>query len=164
MGIKNDNWQAAVGIFTGMFAKEVLVGTLDNLYRDQISEDQIDDYNFSSDIKNAFFTLGNNLIDLSNQIIDPIGMKIDKIEDLKMESEKQEIELSTFKTMREKFDGKIGAFAFLLFILLYSPCMTALATSKKEVGKKWTILSAVWATILAYIIAVGFYQLGVIIS
>ena len=42
--------------------------------------------------------------------------------------------------------------------------MTALATSKKEVGKKWTILSAVWATILAYIIAVGFYQLGVIIS
>ena len=32
MGIREDNWQATVGIFTGIFAKEVVVGTLDALY------------------------------------------------------------------------------------------------------------------------------------
>ena len=29
MGIDEDNWPATVGIFTGFFAKEVVVGTLD---------------------------------------------------------------------------------------------------------------------------------------
>ena len=32
MGIANDNWPATVGIFTGVFAKEVVVGTLNALY------------------------------------------------------------------------------------------------------------------------------------
>src|SRR5262249_33356360 len=32
MGIQSDNWPATVGIFTGVFAKEVVVGTLDALY------------------------------------------------------------------------------------------------------------------------------------
>jgi len=161
MGIEDDNWQAVVGIFTGMFAKEVLVGTLDNLYRDQDFKEEGLGYNFSSDVKLAFNILGNNLVDLSNQIIDPIGLKIGKIDNLQLESQKQEVQMSIFQSMKEKFNGKIGAFAFLLFILLYAPCMTALATSKKEVGKKWTILSALWSTGLAYIIAVIFYQIAI---
>ncbi|GIS70378.1 MAG: hypothetical protein CM1200mP9_11990 [Gammaproteobacteria bacterium] len=32
MGISDDNWPATVGIFAGIFAKEVVVGTLDALY------------------------------------------------------------------------------------------------------------------------------------
>jgi len=32
MGIQEDNWPATVGIFTGILAKEVVVGTLDALY------------------------------------------------------------------------------------------------------------------------------------
>lgn len=32
MGIQSDNWPATVGLFTGIFAKEVMVGTMDALY------------------------------------------------------------------------------------------------------------------------------------
>ena len=32
MGLTDENWPATVGIFTGIFAKEVVVGTLDALY------------------------------------------------------------------------------------------------------------------------------------
>jgi Fe2+ transport system protein B len=32
MGISPENWPATVGIFTGIFAKEAVVGTLDALY------------------------------------------------------------------------------------------------------------------------------------
>ena len=32
MGISNENWPAAVGVFTGILAKEAVVGTLDSLY------------------------------------------------------------------------------------------------------------------------------------
>ena len=32
MGIQEENWPAAVGVFTGIFAKEAVVGTLNSLY------------------------------------------------------------------------------------------------------------------------------------
>ena len=37
MGIDADNWPATVGIFTGIFAKEVVVGTLDALYAPSVT-------------------------------------------------------------------------------------------------------------------------------
>ena len=38
MGIEKDNWPATVGIITGIFAKEAVVGTLNNLYSDPTDE------------------------------------------------------------------------------------------------------------------------------
>ena len=35
MGIREDNWAAIVGIFSGILAKEVVVGTLSTLYADE---------------------------------------------------------------------------------------------------------------------------------
>ena len=32
IGVHEDNWPATVGIITGIFAKEAVVGTLNNLY------------------------------------------------------------------------------------------------------------------------------------
>ena len=32
IGVRDDNWQATVGIVTGIFAKEAVVGTLNSLY------------------------------------------------------------------------------------------------------------------------------------
>lgn len=32
MGVQEQNWPAAVGVFTGIFAKEAVVGTLNSLY------------------------------------------------------------------------------------------------------------------------------------
>jgi Fe2+ transport system protein B len=37
----------------------------------------------------------------------------------------QEVSTETFGAMVSRFDGKIGAFAYLLFILLYFPCVAA---------------------------------------
>ena len=62
--------------------------------------------------------------------------------------------------MVSRFDGKIGAFAYLLFILLYFPCVAAFGAMTREVGKKWAIVGALWATGLAYFSATVFYQIG----
>ena len=39
MGITEDNWPATVGIFTGVLAKEAVVGTLDALYTSIADDD-----------------------------------------------------------------------------------------------------------------------------
>lgn len=55
----------------------------------------------------------------------------------------------------------VAAYAFLVFTLLYSPCMAALGTIKKETNShKWAIFSAVYTTSVAWIVAFLVYNIG----
>lgn len=60
--------------------------------------------------------------------------------------------------MFQQFDGGIGAFAYLLFVLLYFPCVSTLAAMHRELPRGWAFFSAGWATMVAYSAAVMFYQ------
>jgi ferrous iron transport protein B len=104
MGIEEENWPAAVGLLTGILAKEVVVGTLNSLYA-QSSDNQ------------------------------PV-----------------------YGEMVKRFNGQRGAFAYLLFVLLYFPCISATAAMLREVQRRWTIFAVCWTTGLAYGIAVAYYQ------
>ena len=56
------------------------------------------------------------------------------------------------------FDGKIGAFSYLLFVLLYMPCLAALSAVFKEFGIRWTLFTACWTTGQAFCLSTLFYQ------
>jgi ferrous iron transport protein B len=60
--------------------------------------------------------------------------------------------------MQAHFDGQVGAFAYLLFILLYAPCVAATAAIYKETSGGWALFVAGWTTFLAYLTATVFYQ------
>jgi ferrous iron transport protein B len=62
--------------------------------------------------------------------------------------------------MVNRFDGRVGAFAYLLFILLYFPCVAATAAVYRETNTAWTVFIAAWSTGLAYYVAVTFYQVA----
>ena len=66
----------------------------------------------------------------------------------------------TFSAMLARFDGQVGAFAYLLFILLYFPCAAATAAIYRETNLAWTVFIAGWTTGLAYLWATLFYQLA----
>lgn len=53
------------------------------------------------------------------------------------------------------------ALALMIFIMIYIPCMATLAMVKKELGSwKWPFLQAGYTLLLAFIMAVGIFQLG----
>ncbi|MBT7095183.1 MAG: ferrous iron transport protein B, partial [Bacteroidetes bacterium] len=55
--------------------------------------------------------------------------------------------------------------AFLLFVLIYVPCIAVLAVIRKESGGwKWAIFMAVYTTALAWIIAFGVFQIGSLLA
>ena len=56
------------------------------------------------------------------------------------------------------FDGRAGAFAYLLFVLLYMPCLSALGAILKEFGAKWVGFTMLWTTGQAYLLSSLFYQ------
>lgn len=52
-----------------------------------------------------------------------------------------------------------GAMSFMVFCLLYSPCIATIATLSKEIGKKWTFISIVMQLGIAYALAMITYLL-----
>lgn len=54
----------------------------------------------------------------------------------------------------------IAAYAMMLFILLYFPCISTLATIRQEIGKGWMWFSAIYNTMLAWLVSFAFYQIA----
>ncbi len=53
------------------------------------------------------------------------------------------------------------AFAMMLFVMLYAPCMTTIAVIARESGSwKWALFATLYSTTIAFIIAVAVYQAG----
>lgn len=165
MGISNENWPATVGIFTGILAKEAVVGTLNALYSQMGAENSDADnevgFDLSEALMDALLTIPNNLKDVADNVLDPLGLNIGDVSDLERASAEQEVDTRTFTAMRTSFDGKAGAFAYLLFILLYAPCVAATAAIYRETDLGWTLFVVFWTTGLAYMSATVFYQIAI---
>jgi ferrous iron transport protein B len=163
MGIKEENWPATVGIFTGVMAKEAVVGTLDALYGQMGAGNgtspEKPPFNLGEALANAGKTIPKNLAKLAENVLDPLGLNIGNVQDINAAASEQEVQTATFAAMQQSFDGKTGAFAYLLFILLYAPCVTATAAIFRETNFNWASFVVVWTTGIAYITAVVFYQL-----
>lgn len=59
------------------------------------------------------------------------------------------------------FATPLAAFAFLVFILLYVPCVAAISAIRKEMNSlKWTCASVGWQILTAYLVSFLVFQLG----
>lgn len=158
MGIDGDNWPATVGIFTGIFAKEVVVGTLDALYAPAASAAEQD---LLEVLGRAAASVPQNLSELGAAVADPLGLDIGAVEDAAAAATEQDVALDTIAAMQALFHGEVGAFSYLLFILLYMPCVATIGVIYKEVGAFWAVFSTGWSVVMAYSAAVVCYQVGV---
>ncbi|MCU0568570.1 MAG: Fe(2+) transporter permease subunit FeoB [Oculatellaceae cyanobacterium Prado106] len=166
MGIQQENWPATVGLMTGVFAKEVMVGTMDSLYTQlaqqeaSSSDEPAEAFDFWGGMGEAIASIPANLADLTNQVLDPIGLSIlSSTGDQQAAAEAQEIHYTTFGQMALRFGSTTAAIAFLLFVLLYFPCVSATAAVYRETNLGWTVFVGCWTTGLAYWVATFYYQL-----
>jgi ferrous iron transport protein B len=151
MGLSQDNWPATVGLLTGMLAKEVVVGSLNTLYAQSsevVQHTAAVTFNFWDAIKEALWSVPENFMDLGKALFNPVVAS----------APDGEISQSVYGVMYRKFDGKVGAYAYLLFILLYVPCVSTMAVIRQEASRKMMWFSIIWSTLVAYAAAVLFYQ------
>ena len=158
-GVTDENWPATVGVFTGIFAKEAVVGTLDSLYgkMDSAATGE-ENFNFWNAIGESFASIPANLSGIAGTFLDPLGISVGDIDDISVAAEEQEVSAGTFGSMINLFGTKVAAFAYLLFILLYFPCAAAIAAVYRETNMKWTLFTGFWTTFMAYSVSVLFYQ------
>jgi len=158
IGVQEDNWPATVGLFTGIFAKEAVVGTLDALYTAADKDDSTPDIMQSA--QEAVMSIVNNGADLLGGLADPLGLGVANIGDVSIAAQEQGVQSSTLTNMAALFGSQLAAFSYLVFILLYAPCVAVLGAITKEAGWRWMVLIFTWTTTVAYVSASNIYQLG----
>ena len=76
---------------------------------------------------------------------------------------------SVVSTLGVLFNGNItaaitplAASSLLVFSLLYSPCVAAIASVKRELGGKWAVAMAIGQCVIAWIMAFVVYHIGML--
>lgn len=177
MGIQEENWPAAVGVFTGIFAKEAVVGTLNSLYdtmaannaaqsaaddaaAEEVPAEEEGGFSLSATFSEAVGTIGENFAGLNGAFSDPLGISVGDLSDEAAAAEEQGVALGTIDTIKTLFGSSSAVFAYLLMVLLYVPCVAAVAAIYREVGTKWTIFACAWTLALGYSAATIFYRVA----
>ncbi len=158
LGVQEDNWPAVVGIFSGILAKEVVVGTLDSLYTRVAALEsgllEQPPFDLWQSLSEAAATVPRNLAELSDTLLDPLGISLVS----EQEAAAHDVNQAVFGAMQARFDGQVGAFAYLLFVLLYFPCVATIGAIRRETGTGWAVFVAAWTTGIAYLTATVYYQ------
>lgn len=173
MGITDENWPAAVGLLSGVVVKEIVMGTLNGVYTRMDAGDAADAanapspesqpaaYNLWRDLAAAVHTIPENFSAFAHGFFDPLGfggIEQAQTSNLQQAAAQQDLDASTLSRMGSLFSAS-AAIAYLIFILLYIPCVNTMAAIYRETGSRaWTLFSIVWGIGLAYGLAVLFYQ------
>jgi len=157
MGIDADNWPATVGLITGALAKEVVIGTLNTLYT-QLSHTETKTSNSFEPMNFSQFTgkvktIGRDAWDSLKNI--PIQSWENPF---LANAPEQKMSSSAMGKMLKSFHNSFSAFVFMLFVLLYVPCVSTIAVTAKESGLRWALLSTAWSLSIAYVLSVMLYQ------
>ena len=155
IGVHEDNWQATVGLFTGAMAKEVVVGTLNTLYTaENIKEEAFDPAAFSLTDE-----LGAAADETWQSLKDTFSLSVlaNPIEASKGDGE---MATGSMGVMSSKFGSAAAAYSYLIFVLLYIPCISVMGAIARESSRGWMGFSVLWGLNIAYSLSTLFYQVA----
>ncbi|WP_045855921.1 ferrous iron transport protein B [Teredinibacter purpureus] len=156
MGIGENNWPATVGLFTGLFAKEVVVGTLDTLYSPKNSDDRSSEPpELLQNFTRALTSIIDNAKGLTAALTDPLGIR-------SAQEATTTAQPHSYAAMQTLFPSSWGAFCYLVFILLYAPCVATIGVMQREAGHVWLGFSVVWSLLLSYWLASVLWHLSLL--
>ena len=171
IGVEKDNWPASVSIFTGLFAKESVIGTMNGLYGQIDAKDLPEkvtvagqenkkEYSLIGGLAEAFATIPENLSGVVAGFFDPL--EIDASFEGLANSESKAEQDAAVNSLRKHFPkGVHQMYSFLLFVLLYVPCIAATGVVFREVGKWYGTVFVCYLTLLGWSVATVYHAVMV---
>jgi ferrous iron transport protein B len=147
------NWETGGALVSGFMAKEIVVSTLSQVYLGDAEPEPIEPTTLAKDLT----FIGAGFVDAtinSGKILLSILPGIDLVDE---DAQTEDTILSL--ALRDNFNT-LSALALLVFVLLYVPCVATLGAIKHEFGTSWAVISAIYQTTVAWIVAFLVYQGG----
>lgn len=158
-------WQPVSALVTGLAAKEVVVSAMNQIYTRQNTENEPLP-SFRQDVDTAATGFGEaavltlqELLNIAPRTLNLMpGVHIAEIRLLRQETT-EEVNTKLETALQESFTLP-AALAFNVFILLYVPCMSAIAAMRHEFGTRWVLMQVFYTLFVAWVAAVSVYQVG----
>jgi ferrous iron transport protein B len=149
------DWQQSGALLTGLLAKEMVVSTMAQIYVGEAEDGETAvPPTFLDDIKQITLGFVTATIDAGKELIETLtpGLTIFAADD-----DGQNTALTT--ALQAAFTP-LTAFAFMVFVLLYIPCIATISAQAHEFGWRWALFSMTIMLTVPWMLAVLIYQGG----
>jgi ferrous iron transport protein B len=148
-------WEASGALLTGVVAKEMVVSTLAQVYHVPQDEDSVEKTTLLEDLKGLGVGLWEATVQTGKELLETLtpGITLFPSEEGNGHDTKLGQALKTAFT-------PLSAIAYLVFVLLYIPCVSTVGAQKHEFGWRWALLSVVITLVVPWVMSVTVYQVG----
>jgi len=153
------SWQASGALATGFVAKEVVVSTMAQIYATDVEAEATETTTFLQDLGEIVTSFASATGDTLKSLPLIIGINL-------FEDDAEEDSTALMDALYISFDDSSGGYpmlaglAFMVFVLIYTPCMVAIAAERQELGTKWMWVSIIGQLVLAWTMAFIVFQGG----
>ncbi len=147
------DWEASSSLITGLIAKEIVVGTMGEIYVAAEKEDTGISQTLDQDLKE----IGTSFV----KAVREAGANVFSTFGIASISAEEDQEQTGLRPLISSAFTPLSAYAFMAFVLLYMPCVVVAIAMKQEFGTwKWFGVAFVYQMILAWSVAFIIYQGG----
>lgn len=155
-------WQASGALISGFVAKEVVVSTIAQTYGVATDADAVVPTTVGQDLAEIGRSFGQALLDTLKAIPLIVGIDLRGGMEDPLVGELRWSIYDGFVTSSGGHPGLAGL-AFMVFVLVYTPCMVAIAAERQELGVKWMWTSVIGQLVLAWLLALLVFQGGLLL-
>ncbi len=157
------SWEATGALMSGFVAKEVVIGTMAQVYGVEDEEITEDLPSIVDSLKDLVGGFGTASFDAVKAVPGMVGIHLADADDEGNSS-------ALMSSIRVGFEesssghGGLAALAFMVFVLLYTPCMAAVGAIRHEIGTRWMWASVIGQSLIAWVMAVVAFQGGMLLG
>lgn len=158
-----DSWEASGALITGFVAKEVVVSTMAQVHNVEEVAEEAAPATFGAELVGIGTSFVDATVDTLKSIPLIIGINL-------FEAEEEGESPALMGAVQQSFEassgghGALAAAAFLVFVLLYTPCMVAAAAARHEFGIRWMWFSVIGQFAIAWLAACLVFQGGLLLG
>jgi ferrous iron transport protein B len=157
------SWESGGALVTGLVAKEVVISTLAQVYDVAEIEVESQPVPLWQDVVTVATSFAGATFDTLKSLPLIIGINL-------FDGDDPETNTNLKLAIRQGFErssgghGSLAALAFMVFVLLYTPCMASLAAERHELGTKWMWFSIVGQLAIAWLMSMLVFQVGLLLG
>ncbi len=163
------SWQATGSLVTGFVAKEVIIGSMSQIYVGGGQTTSSSTPTFVQDVGQMVGSFGQALALTGQEIVNILPRTVNIIPGIHMPeahfvaSAADTEDTSALNAALLHAFTPLSAIAFTVFILLYVPCMSATAAMRHEFGSRWMWYQIGYTTLVAWMGATLVFQVGTLL-
>ncbi|MDR3108369.1 MAG: ferrous iron transport protein B [Planctomycetaceae bacterium] len=144
------DWRDNIALAGGFAAKEVILSTMETMY-----QMENENYRESETVEPKLTTISGLFPEeQTGQVSETSGV----------EQEEDDLERATNTLKRilptDPQWSMLKAISMMIFIMVYAPCTATVGVIWRETSFKWAMITLIYTTVLAWILAVAIYQIG----